>query len=165
MSFASCAAIRKYMYCLIFQVAWHFVIVLIVLSDCLNQSYDTQLKTVLHLTLIMTFIRLLKPQSPLSTRSYSRLPPPRWSYYMITSWHDCAFQYHSKKIFQVFFCTMLSVCNKKLFDGSVHACIYLMIIKVALHPNWYRIYAEWVNDNFSFQAAAGYISFHYLSFF
>ena len=60
---------------------------------------------------------------------------------------------------------MLSVCNKKLFDGSVHACIYLMIIKVALHPNWYRIYAEWVNDNFSFQAAAGYISFHSLSFF
>lgn len=67
MTFASCAVIRRYMYCLLFQVAWHFVIILIMLSDCLNQSYDTQLKTMLHLTLIMTSIRLLKPQSPLST--------------------------------------------------------------------------------------------------
>ena len=45
------------------------------LSDCLNQSYDTQLKTVLHLTLIMTFIRLLKPQSPLSTTVFLRNAP------------------------------------------------------------------------------------------
>ena len=75
MTFASCAAIRRYMYCLLFQVAWHFVIILIMLSDCLNQSYDTQLKTVLHLTLIMTFIRLLKPQSPLSTTVFLRNAP------------------------------------------------------------------------------------------
>lgn len=75
MTFASCAAIRRYMYCLLFQVAWHFVIILIMLSDCLNQSYDTQLKTILHLTLIMTSIRFLKPQSPLSTTVLLRTAP------------------------------------------------------------------------------------------
>lgn len=75
MTFASCAAIRRYMYCLLFQVAWHFVIILIMLSDCLNQSYDTQLKTMLHLTLIMTSIRLLKPQSPISTTVLLRTAP------------------------------------------------------------------------------------------
>lgn len=77
MTFASCAAIRRYMYCLLFQVAWHFVIILIMLSDCLNQSHDTQLKTMLHLTLIMTFIRLLKPQSPLSTTVLLRTAPTK----------------------------------------------------------------------------------------
>lgn len=76
MTFASCAAIRRYMYCLLFQVAWHFVIILIMLSDCLNQSHDTQLKTMLHLTLIMTFIRL-KPQSPLSTTVLLRTAPTK----------------------------------------------------------------------------------------
>lgn len=75
MTFASCAVIRRYMYCLLFQVAWHFVIILIMLSDCLNQSYDTQLKTMLHLALIMTSIRLLKPQSPLSTTVLLRTAP------------------------------------------------------------------------------------------
>lgn len=136
MTFASCAVIRRYMYCLLFQVAWHFVIILIMLSDCLNQSYDTQLKTMLHLTLIITSIRLLKPQSPLSTTVLLRTAPTK----MIIL-HDHIMDMivlsntKAKVFFQVFFCTMLSVCDKKLFDGSVQACINLMMIKVALHPN------------------------------
>lgn len=129
MTFASCAAIRRYMYCLLFQVAWHFVIILIMLSDCLNQSYDTQLKTILHLTLIMTSIRFLKPQSPLLTTVLLRTAPTQ----MIIL-HDHIMGMivlsNTKAL-----CTMLSVCDKKLFDGSVQACINLMMIKVALHPN------------------------------
>ena len=136
MTFASCAVIRRYMYCLLFQVAWHFVIILIMLSDCLNQSYDTQLKTMLHLTLIMTSIRLLKPQSPLSTTVLLRTAPTQM---IILHDHIMGMivlsNTKAKVFFQVFFCTMLSVCDKKLFDGSVQACINLMMIKVALHPN------------------------------
>lgn len=136
MTFASCAAIRRYMYCLLFQVAWHFVIILIMLSDCLNQSYDTQLKTMLHLTLIMTSIRLLKPQSPLSTTVFLRTAPTQ----MIIL-HDHIMGMivlsNTKALCTMHYalCTMLSVCDKKLFDGSVQACINLMMIKVALHPN------------------------------
>ena len=136
MTFASCAAIRRYMYCLLFQVAWHFVIILIMLSDCLNQSHDTQLKTMLHLTLIMTFIRLLKPQSPLSTTVLLRTAPTQ----MIIL-HDHIMGMivlsNTKALCTMHYalCTMLSVCDKKLFDGSVQACINLMMIKVALHPN------------------------------
>ena len=136
MTFASCAVIRRYMYCLLFQVAWHFVIILIMLSDCLNQSHDTQLKTMLHLTLIMTFIRLLKPQSPLSTTVLLRTAPTQ----MIIL-HDHIMGMivlsNTKALCTMHYalCTMLSVCDKKLFDGSVQACINLMMIKVALHPN------------------------------
>ena len=134
MTFASCAAIRRYMYCLLFQVAWHFVIILIMLSDCLNQSYDTQLKTILHLTLIMTSIRFLKPQSPLSTTVLLRTAPTQ----MIIL-HDHIMGMivlsNTKALCTNALCTMLSVCDKKLFDGSVQACINLMMIKVALHPN------------------------------
>ena len=136
MTFASCAAIRRYMYCLLFQVAWHFVTILIMLSDCLNQSYDTQLKTMLHLTLIMTSIRLLKPQSPLSTTVLLRTAPTQ----MIIL-HDHIMGMivlsNTKALCTMHYalCTMLSVCDKKLFDGSVQACINLMMIKVALHPN------------------------------
>ena len=136
MTFASCAAIRRYMYCLLFQVAWHFVIILIMLSDCLNQSYDTQLKTILHLTLIMTSIRFLKPQSPLSTTVLLRTAPTQ----MIIL-HDHIMGMivlsNTKALCTMHYalCTMLSVCDKKLFDGSVQACINLMMIKVALHPN------------------------------
>ena len=136
MTFASCAVIRRYMYCLLFQVAWHFVTILIMLSDCLNQSYDTQLKTMLHLTLIMTSIRLLKPQSPLSTTVFLRTAPTQ----MIIL-HDHIMGMivlsNTKALCTMHYalCTMLSVCDKKLFDGSVQACINLMMIKVALHPN------------------------------
>lgn len=136
MTFASCAAIRRYMYCLLFQVAWHFVIILIMLSDCLNQSYDTQLKTMLRLTLIMTSIRLLKPQSPLLTTVLLRTAPTQ----MIIL-HDHIMGMivlsNTKALCTMHYalCTMLSVCDKKLFDGSVQACINLMMIKVALHPN------------------------------
>ena len=136
MTFASCAVIRRYMYCLLFQVAWHFVTILIMLSDCLNQSYDTQLKTMLHLTLIMTSIRLLKPQSPISTTVLLRTAPTQ----MIIL-HDHIMGMivlsNTKALCTMHYalCTMLSVCDKKLFDGSVQACINLMMIKVALHPN------------------------------
>ena len=136
MTFASCAVIRRYIYCLLFQVAWHFVTILIMLSDCLNQSYDTQLKTMLHLTLIMTSIRLLKPQSPISTTVLLRTAPTQ----MIIL-HDHIMGMivlsNTKALCTMHYalCTMLSVCDKKLFDGSVQACINLMMIKVALHPN------------------------------
>ena len=134
MTFASCAAIRRYMYCLLFQVAWHFVIILIMLSDCLNQSYDTQLKTMLHLTLIMTSIRLLKPQSPLLTTVLLRTAPTQ----MIIL-HDHIMGMivlsNTKALCTMHYALCCQYVIKKLFDGSVQACINLMMIKVALHPN------------------------------
>lgn len=136
MTFASCAVIRRYMYCLLFQVAWHFVIILIMLSDCLNQSYDTQLKTMLHLTLIITSIRLLKPQSPLSTTVLLRTAPTQM---IILHDHIMGMIVLSNTKAKIFFKFSFALCCqyviKKLFDGSVQACIYLMMIKVALHPN------------------------------